>query len=194
MPLTALARRGALAAGQGQLLSLVLTTFVVPVSRVPVDNFLAVRVDRTMLKGMRFDDLPSDWAQRPITDHDLFEGVIDLVVTDRSRAAGTLHVLLCHANGRLMQQVSIGEHPDDPAEVMRGLSTLLTNLADIDVRHVVIVIARSGPALPTPHDHDLRAAFEGACRTAGADLLGVAVAGVDDVVALPGDETRNSAA
>jgi hypothetical protein len=159
-----------------------------------VDNALAGALDRAMLKGMRFEDLPSDWAQRPMTDPDLFEGVIDLVVTGRSRAEGTLHVLLCHPGGRLMQQVSIGEHPDDPATVLDGLTAFLANLAEIDVRHVVIVIARGGAAAPTAHDRDLEAAFEGAGRLTGVELLGVAVAGDDDVVALRRAQAHGSAA
>ena len=132
---------------------------------------------------MRFEDLPRDWAQRPVTDPDVFDGVVDLIVTDRSRAHGATWALLCHGNGHLLQPVLLEhERPDaDPAEVRHGLDRLLTEAARQGVLDVALVAARPGPAGPTPRDHELRAAFEAACRDAGVTLLAVAVAGDDDV-------------
>lgn len=134
---------------------------------------------------MRFESLPRDWAQRPVTDPDVFEGVIDLVASEQSRAEGAIHVLLCHPTGRLFHPMSIGEHPSDPAEVMRGLTALLRQVVRLDVRHVVIAVARPGDPEPNEHDHALRAAFAGACRLAGVELIGAAVAGTGDVRSLP---------
>jgi hypothetical protein len=52
-----------------------------------------------MLEDMSFKDLPADWAQRPITDPDVFEGVVDLIVADQARREGSTYVLLCHEGG-----------------------------------------------------------------------------------------------
>ena len=54
-----------------------------------------------------FRGLPDDWARRPMTDPDLFEGVVDLAVFEAFRAIGGVALLLCHADGRLMQPVTV---------------------------------------------------------------------------------------
>ena len=136
---------------------------------------------------MTFDDLPHDWAQRPITDPDVFEGVVDLIATEQSRSEGATYVLLCHPNGRLLQPICLPDEPRrvDVGEVLEGVTMLLTEVARHDVHDVVMVIARPGRAVPSPRDRDLRAAFEGACRTAGFVLHGVAVATFGGVLTLP---------
>ncbi len=127
---------------------------------------------------MSFEDLPRDWAQRPITDPDVFEGVVDLIVTEQSRFEGATYVLFCHEGGRLMQPICVPDEPTtvDAGKVLERLTALFTESAGRDVLDVVMVIARSGRPAPTPRDHDLRAAFEGACRASGVRLLGVAIA------------------
>lgn len=136
---------------------------------------------------MRFEDLPRDWAQRPITDPDVFEGVVDLIVTDQSRSDGATYLLLCHPNGRLLQPVCVHDEPRqvDVSVVLERLSLLLSEVARQGVRDLVMVIARPGRATPTPRDRDLRAAFEGACRTTGLTLHAVAIAAPDAVTVLP---------
>ena len=138
---------------------------------------------------MRFDDLPRDWAQRPITDPDVFEGVVDLIATEQSRSEGATYLLLCHSNGRLLQPICLPDEPRrvDVGEVLDGVRLLLSEVARHGVRDVVMVIARPGRVTPTPRDHDLRAAFEGACRTAGFTLRAVAIAAPDAVATLPSD-------
>jgi hypothetical protein len=138
---------------------------------------------------MRFEDLPRDWAQRPITDPDVFEGVVDLIVTDQSRSDGATYLLLCHPNGRLLQPVSLHDEPRqvDAGLVLERLTLLLSEVARQGIHDVVIAIARPGRATPTPRDHDLRAAFEGACRTAGLTLHAVAIAAPGAVTALPSE-------
>ena len=136
---------------------------------------------------MRFDDLPKDWAQRPITDPDVFEGVVDLIATEQSRSEGATYLLLCHSNGRLLQPICLPDEPRrvDVGQVLDGVRLLLSEVARHGVRDLVMVIARPGRVTPTPRDHDLRAAFEGACRTAGFTLRAVAIAAPDAVAALP---------
>src|SRR5262245_3421151 len=144
---------------------------------------------------MRFADLPNDWAQRPITDPEILEGVVDLIATEESRFEGVTYVLLCHENQRLLQPICLPDEPRqmDPYEVLEGLTKLLAEAARHDVRDVVMVIARPGQAVPTPRDHDRRAAFEGACRSTGFALHAVAVAAPGEVFTLPPDDGRAAA-
>lgn len=142
-----------------------------------------------MLEDMSFQDLPADWAQRPITDPDVFEGVVDLIVSQQARCEGSTYVLLCHEGGRLMQPICL---PDEPHTVGVGglqssLTRLFTEAAGQGVHDVVMAIARPGRPDPTPRDRDLRAAFERACGTAGVRLLGVAIAAPTGVTAFPAD-------
>lgn len=138
---------------------------------------------------MRFDELPKDWAQRPITDPEVFEGVVDLIATDRSRSEGATYLLLCHENGRLMQPVCLPDEPRrvDVGQVLDGVRLLLTEVSRHGVRDVVVVIARPGRLTPTPRDRDLRAAFEGACTTSGVTLQAVAIAAPTGVAVLPAE-------
>lgn len=73
-------------------------------------------------------------------------------------------------------------HTDDVGQVGERVTRMLTEAVGQRVRDVVLVIARPGQPHPTARDHDLRAAFEGACRTAGARLLGVAIAAPSGVL------------
>jgi hypothetical protein len=138
---------------------------------------------------MRFEELPKDWAQRPITDPEVFEGVVDLIATEQSRSDGATYLLLCHPNGRLLQPIHLPDEPRrvDVAQVLEGVTLLLSEVARHDVHDVVVVIARPGRLTPTPRDRDLRAAFEGACRTTGFTLQAVAIAAPEGVAALPAE-------
>lgn len=136
---------------------------------------------------MHFEQLPRDWAQRPITDPDVFEGVVDLIVPEQSRSEGATYLLLCHPNLHLLQPICL---PDDPrrvgvGDVLEGVRLLLTEVSRHGVHDVVMVIARPGRVRATRRDRDLRAAFEGACRETGLTLHAVAIAALDDVAALP---------
>jgi hypothetical protein len=142
-----------------------------------------------MLGGMSFDDLPADWAQRPITDPDVFEGVVDLIVGEQARRRGSTYGLLCHEGGRLMQPIRLPDGPPtvDVGDVQDGLTRLFAEAASNGVHDVVMVIARTGQPGPTARDHDLRGAFEAACGSAGVRLLGVAIAAPTAVSAFPSD-------
>jgi hypothetical protein len=135
---------------------------------------------------MRFEELPRDWAQRPITDPDVFEGVVDLIVTEQTRCDGATYLLFMHDNGRLLQPICLPDEPRrvDVGQVLEGVGLLLSEMARHDVHDVVMVIARPGRAAPTPRDRDLRAAFEDACRTTGFTLHAVAIAASDAVAVL----------
>ncbi|MEW1955278.1 hypothetical protein [Terrabacter sp. NPDC080008] len=138
---------------------------------------------------MRFEELPRDWAQRPVTDPEVFEGVVDLIATDRSRSEGATWLLLCHPNGRLLQPICVPDEPRrvDVGRVLEGVGRLLGEVSGQDVHDVVMVIARPGRLTATPRDHDLRAAFEGACRVSGVTLRAVAIAAPSGVAVLPAE-------
>ncbi|MCU1537931.1 MAG: hypothetical protein JWP82_2282 [Humibacillus sp.] len=142
-----------------------------------------------MLHDMRFADLPADWAQRPITDPEVFEGVVDLIVAEQTRADGATYVLFCHEGGRLMQPLCVPDEPLAGGEgpMLERLTRMLTEAVGQRVHDVVMVIARPGRPTPTARDHDRRVAFEGACRAAGARLLGVAIAASAGVLDFPAD-------
>lgn len=144
---------------------------------------------------MRFDELPRDWAQRPITDPDVFEGVVDLIVTEQSRSEGATYLLLCHPNLRLLQPICLPDEPRrvDVSEVIDGARLLLTEVSRHDVHDVVMVIARPGRATATPRDRELRTAFEGACAAAGITLHAAAVAALEGVAVLPPEGQRAAA-
>lgn len=136
---------------------------------------------------MRFEDLPDDWAQRPMTDPDLFEGVVDLVVTERSRAAGTVWLLLCHDDGRLLQPVCIEDFPSGEAgHRLRGtFTTLFRELAEHGVPALVVALGRTGRAELTGRDHELRQVLRDAAAAGALPLLGVAVAVPGEILTFP---------
>jgi len=89
---------------------------------------------------MHFEELPRDWAQRPITDPDVFEGVVDLIVPEQSRSDGATYLLLCHPNLHLLQPICL---PDDPrrldvGEVLEGVRLLLTEVSRHDVHDIAM--------------------------------------------------------
>ncbi|EWT03224.1 hypothetical protein N865_01895 [Intrasporangium oryzae NRRL B-24470] len=145
---------------------------------------------------MRFDELPKSWPTRPVTDPEIFEGVIDLIVTEQSRATGAVYAILCHPDGRLLQPICIDDGGSRPSveTVEDGLRVLLPGAAEQGVVSVVMAIARPGGTRPTARDRRLRAVFETVCGAAGVDLLGVAIAAPGGVVAYPKDRTDDSAA
>ncbi len=134
---------------------------------------------------MHFEELPRDWAQRPITDPDVFEGVVDLIVPEQSRSEGATYLLLCHPNLHLLQPICLPDDARRVGNVLEGVRLLLSEVSRHGVHDVVRVIARPGRVRSTPRDRDLRATFEDACRETGLTLHAVAIAALDDVAVLP---------
>jgi hypothetical protein len=145
---------------------------------------------------MRFDELPKDWPTRPVTDPEIFEGVIDLIVTDKSRAEGAVHVILCHPDGRLLQPIALDDGGSRPSveKIEDGLRTLLPALGRQGLSAVVLAIARPGGMRPTARDRRLRAVFETVCCVAGLELLGVAIAAPGGIADFPKPRSGDSAA
>ncbi|WP_353356233.1 hypothetical protein [Intrasporangium sp. DVR] len=128
-----------------------------------------------------------------MTDPDLFEGVVDLVVPDTVRAVGGLALLLCHADGRLMQALTMESvnAATPPVEAESHLTDALADAAGSGVPAVVVVIARPGSGSATDHDLALRRASVSASGGTPIRLLGVALAvpgGVTTLATTPGSE------
>ncbi len=136
---------------------------------------------------MDFQNLPDGWAQRPITDPEILEGVIDLIVTEASRAVGALYLLLCHADGRLLQPVAVDGFPAGcPAGLVQTrFGALFGDLVDRGVPGVVLAVARWGQPELSVRDHEWRTALTEAAEAAGLAVLGAAVAVPGAILTFP---------
>ena len=136
---------------------------------------------------MDFEELPDGWAQRPITDPDILVGVIDLIVTEASRSVGALYLLLCHADGRLLQPVAVDDFPGgSPIERIReSFGGLFRELRDQGVPAVVLAVARWGEAALDERDAEVRGALVEAAAVGGLDVLGYAVAVPGAILSFP---------
>jgi len=142
-----------------------------------------------------FRGLPDDWARRPMTDPDLFEGVVDLAVFEAFRAIGGVALLLCHADGRLVQPVTVESvnAATPPGEAEVRLTLILADIVGTGVPAVVMVVARPGSAAASERDRDLREEFVRASRASGITLLGAALAVPGAVVDLTPAATTEAA-
>lgn len=127
---------------------------------------------------MSFLDLPPGWAERPVTDPDIFEDAVDLFACQSSREQGCLYLLLCDGRGRVVQPIAIDDWGYDThgMEQRRVLDRFVGHLAEFHIAHMVIVIARPGPMRATGNDHQTRDAVEHVLADHGIGLLAVALA------------------
>lgn len=134
---------------------------------------------------MTFDDLPKNWYSRPLTDPTLAVDVVDLVVREADRADGCVSLLLCDADGRMIQPVTITEIEEhEVGERGQLFDLVLAHLAS-DLGGLVVAIGR--PRGPDPDD-EARAWHEAAiasCREHRVPLLGTYLATATCVVEMP---------
>jgi hypothetical protein len=158
---------------------------------------------------MSFEDLPSDWPQRPVTDPTITADLLDLVVTGRDRAAGALGVLLCGRDERLLQPLVV-EMPGyrlSAAERRRGFDNICAafchlgeptgadeaELVNADLG-ILVALARSGSPLVTSGDLRWRDTAEQSCGRYGVALLGTWLVTPEVIRPLPpGAASRRSA-
>lgn len=140
-------------------------------------------------------ELPPDWARRPITDPDVFKAVIYLVSSPANRADGAVHLLLTHPDGRMLQPITFERIPTGAAALAAAphWKVLLQELADHGARHLVIVLARPGPARRGPDDDALLTVLTEAVTGAGLQLLGRAIASPNGIVVLEPEGPRGLA-
>jgi hypothetical protein len=136
---------------------------------------------------MTFEDLPSDWPQRPVTDLTITADLLDLVVSERDRATGALGVLLCGRDERLLQPLVV-EMPGyrlSAAERRRGFDNICavschlgepTGSDEAEAVNgglgILFALARSGSPLVTSGDLRWRDTAEQSCQHYGVALLG----------------------
>ncbi|MGV1008763.1 MAG: hypothetical protein ACOYBY_09165 [Dermatophilaceae bacterium] len=142
---------------------------------------------------MSFEDLPRDWATRPLTDEAIFADVIDLVVTHRDRVAGAIYILLCGPTDRLLQPCAITDLPGKAvSDLGAAIEPFARIVADsIDDGGIVLAVARDGRPGITDGDRRWHEAAIQVCRAHGIRLLAVAVAtprGIWRLPDLPADE------
>jgi len=61
---------------------------------------------------MSFEQLPSDWPERPLTDAGLTADVLDLLISFADRRSGGLSILVCDDQARLLQPTLMTEPAD----------------------------------------------------------------------------------
>lgn len=116
---------------------------------------------------MTFEDLPADWPSRPITDPEIWEDVLDLLVSPADRRGHSLAVLACHADGRLLQPMVIGPDigPCDHVVADNAVGVIVEVLGEeAPDGTLVIALARPDGLSLTDDDHRWRAAFDAALR------------------------------
>lgn len=122
---------------------------------------------------MPFTDLPDDWSSRPITDPDLIEDVLDLVVSLHDRHRGAIVLLLCDRDGRLRQPVTIGEPPvsvglDEAEQMLRVFVEVFTGSREgAPDAALMVVVARPHGLVPVAADRVWRRATQRVCAAAG---------------------------
>jgi hypothetical protein len=147
-----------------------------------VDNDRADRRPLATMEVMSFDDLPDDWADRPLDDPKLVADVLDLVVLDRDRLARSLAVLLCDERHRLLQPCLISDpdylaSEDERFHALRNIIVAFELFADGKGSLLVALARRDGLSIRAD-DHVWARAAQRAC-TGDVELLGVHVVTMD---------------
>jgi hypothetical protein len=124
---------------------------------------------------MGFQDLPEDWPTRPLTDRALVPDVLDLVVMMRDRYAGSLCLLLCDEDDRLVQPVAISDIDDCPTddEMVDGIAAVVA--VPGPGSSVLAALARRDGLSITAGDRAWLRVVVRACETAQVRLLGMHV-------------------
>ena len=133
---------------------------------------------------MAFTDLPDNAPDLPVSDPAYTADFLDLVVSERDRCRGTLALLLCDDEDRLLVPVVVGELPPGLSDDDRR-STVAKVIAPMKGHGAVLVAVarRSGLSVGT-EDQAWRRAAERACAD-GPRLLGVHVITLDGSQEVP---------
>lgn len=138
---------------------------------------------------MAFTDLPEHWSTRAITDPALLPDVLDLVVSEQSRAVGALYLLFCDPGDRLMLPMCIDELDDAPSGPSRAemLEPVLKHIAELEPDGGVLgAIARPG-GLSVTHDDRAWADAVASAAAGRLRLLGMHLVTPDGSRPVPGD-------
>ncbi len=127
---------------------------------------------------MSFEDLPADWAERPVTDPEIAADVLDLIVRDADRVTGSVVAVVCNAAGRVVQPVVVELPPDGvgPGEHRRFFDVVCMGIAsasgDAHRGGILAAVARSRGPFVTGDDREWHDAAARSCAQHGVRLLG----------------------
>lgn len=121
-------------------------------------------------------DLPPTWPRQPVTHPAALLRVLDVACASIAAPDGTLCVLFCDADDRLLQPIAIdtlADAPAEPGERVRLLGNLMDGLAGIEPEgSVLVALARVGGLSATDDDVGWAEAAARACE-GRVRLLGV---------------------
>lgn len=120
---------------------------------------------------MAFDDLPHDWVDRPLTDPRLVADVLDLLLPDADRRAGTLLAVLCDEQARYLMATLVADlgRPSEEERVF-GLAGIVRAAARVEAS-LLFAVARTEGLSVTADDTCWARAAQRACA-GRARLLG----------------------
>jgi hypothetical protein len=123
-------------------------------------------------------ELPPIWPRQPVTHPAALSRVLDVACASIASADGTLCVLFCDSDDRLLQPIAIdtlARAPAEPEDRVRLLGNLTGGLADLaPAGSVLIALARAGGLSATDDDICWADAASRACA-GRIRLLGVHV-------------------
>jgi hypothetical protein len=158
-----------------------------------------MRVRPARLIGMSFEDLPPDWAQRPVTDPAITADLLDLVIGDRDRHEGAIGLLICGPGGRLLQPVVVSAPTDDVLEddyrrVFDVMADALGDPPDGARPGMLVALARPDYRHAAREDDRWRDAAVASCAEHGIDLMGVWLVTPEVIrpLPLPGSDRRSA--
>lgn len=124
---------------------------------------------------MAYTDLPTGWAARSLTDLFLAADVVDLVVREEDRSTGSVSLLLCDADGRMIQPVTVADVPPQSSEAERAafFDAFLDHLGRALGAVVLAIGSPDDAVIETLRWHDSGVT---ACRAAGVELIGTYLA------------------
>ncbi|GAA3618184.1 hypothetical protein GCM10022199_23300 [Marihabitans asiaticum] len=130
---------------------------------------------------MTFIDLPRDWPSRSLTDLRLAADVVDLVVREGDRWTGSVSLLLCSDDGRMIQPVTVSDVPQSSTEEDRRafFDAFLDHLGRA-LGSVVLALGRPGEQ-PCAEDLAWHGSALTACRAAGVELIATFAAAPEEV-------------
>ena len=127
---------------------------------------------------MSFEDLPTDWAERPVTDPEITADVLDLIVRDADRVTGSVVAVIANEAGRVVQPVVVALPPEGvlPGEHHRFFDVVCRGIAsatgDGDRGGILAAVTRSGAPFVTGDDREWHDAAARSCTQHGVRLLG----------------------
>ncbi len=119
---------------------------------------------------MSFEDLPADWAERPVTDPAITADVLDLVVRDADRVAGSVVALVLNPGGRVVQPVVVELPPEgvSPGERHRFFDVVCLGIATAsgagERGGILAAVARSGAPFVGSDDREWHDAARRSCE------------------------------